>query len=251
MAAVPIGTGQREMRPGVLAVGPDSRQRVAFGLRPDGCHILPSHARAEQMADRKQGERLGIIWINGDRLIEQSLRREVVLTGNAPVMRQRPHDQIPGIEALGRLALSAKILRRVELRFNRGNDGLGDLVLNREHIGKVAVVTLSPEVAAGRDVVKLSRNAYALALLAHAALDHIVDTEFLGDLLQVNGFALVGERGVARDHEEPAQLGQRRDDVFADAVGKYSCSASPLMLAKGSTAIAGRSEDRTAARAGS
>ena len=55
---------------------------------------------------------------------------------------------------------------------------------------------------------------------AHAALDHVADAEFLGDLLQVDGLALVDERGIARDHEEPAQLGQRGDDVFADAVGK-------------------------------
>jgi len=36
----------------------------------------------------------------------------------------------------------------------------------------------------------------------------------------MDGFALVDERRVARDHEEPAQLGQRGDDVLADAIGK-------------------------------
>jgi hypothetical protein len=36
----------------------------------------------------------------------------------------------------------------------------------------------------------------------------------------VHGLGLVNERRVARDHEEPAQLGQCRDDVFADPVGK-------------------------------
>ena len=75
-------------------------------------------------------------------------------------------------------------------------------------------------MAAGGDVVELRRNAHAVAALAHAALDHVADAELLGDLLQVDGLALVDERRVARDHEEPAQLGQRGDDVLADAVGK-------------------------------
>ena len=75
-------------------------------------------------------------------------------------------------------------------------------------------------MAAGCDIVELRRDAHAVAALADAALDHVADAEFLGDLLQVNGFALVGERRVARDHEEPAQLGQRGDDILADAVGK-------------------------------
>jgi hypothetical protein len=64
-------------------------------------------------------------------------------------MRQRPHHQIPGVEAAGRLAPGPKIFRGVELRFDRGDDGFGDLVLNREDVSKVAVVALRPDVAAG------------------------------------------------------------------------------------------------------
>ena len=75
-------------------------------------------------------------------------------------------------------------------------------------------------MAAGGDVVELRGDAHAVAALAHAALDHIADAELLGDLLHMDGLALVDERRVARDHEEPAQLGQRGDDVLADAVGK-------------------------------
>src|SRR5215831_1533237 len=36
----------------------------------------------------------------------------------------------------------------------------------------------------------------------------------------MDGNTFVDERGVARDHEEPAQLGKRDDDVLGDAVGK-------------------------------
>ena len=120
----------------------------------------------------------------------------------------------------GGFALRAEILRGVKLRLDGGDDGLGDLVLHGEHVGEVAVVALGPEMAAGGDVVELRGDAHAVAALADAAFEHVAHAELVGDLLQVNGLALVDERGVARDHEEPAQLRQRGDDVLADAVGE-------------------------------
>ena len=130
------------------------------------------------------------------------------------------HHQIPGIQALRRLALGAEIFRSIDLRLDRGDDSLGDLVLHREHIGKLAVVAFRPDLASGGDVIELRGDAHAIAHLAHAALDDIADAEFLGDLLHGDGFSLVHEGGVARDDEEPAQLGQRGDEILADAVGE-------------------------------
>jgi hypothetical protein len=46
-------------------------------------------------------------------------------------------------------------------------------------------------MAAGVDVVELHRNAHAIAAPPYATLDHVVDPEFLGDLLQMDGLALV------------------------------------------------------------
>ena len=120
----------------------------------------------------------------------------------------------------GGFALGAEIFGGVKLRLDRGDDRLGDLVLHGEHVGEVAVVALGPEMAAGGDVVELRGDAHAVAALAHAAFEHVADAELVGDLLHVDGLALVDERRVARDHEEPAQLRQRGDDVLADAVGE-------------------------------
>ena len=75
-------------------------------------------------------------------------------------------------------------------------------------------------MAAGGDIDELGGDAHVIAILAHAAFDDVADAEFFADLLQMDGFALVGERGVAGDHIEPAQLRQRGDDVLADAFGK-------------------------------
>jgi hypothetical protein len=109
-------------------------------------------------------------------------------------MRQRPHHQVPGVHAVRRLAPCAKIFRGVELRLDRGDDRLGDLVLHREYVGKTAVVAFRPDVTAGGDVVELDGDAHAVAALAHAALDHIADAELLGDLLHMHGLAFVDER---------------------------------------------------------
>ena len=135
-------------------------------------------------------------------------------------MRQRPHHQVPGVEVLGRLASGAKILRRIELRLDRRDDGLGDLVLHGEHVGEVAVVAFRPDVAAAGNVDELRGDAHTVAALAHAALDDVADAEFLGDLPHVHGLALVGKGRVARNHEEPAQLRQAGNDVLADSVGE-------------------------------
>src|SRR4051794_3011162 len=75
-------------------------------------------------------------------------------------------------------------------------------------------------MAAGRDVIELYRDAYALAASTDTALDNVTNTKLLGDLFNVNRLRLVREGRIASDDEEPAQFGKRCDDVLADAVGK-------------------------------
>ena len=171
-----------------------------------------------QAASRRK--RLAVSGIDGDRLFQKRLRHQIVLPRHAPVMRQRPHDEAPRIHVVGRLAPGPEILGGVELRLDRRDDGLGDFVLHGEHVGEIAVVALRPEVTAGGHVDELGGDADVVAVLAHAAFDDVADAELLADLLVVDGFLLVDERGIPRDHIEPAQLRQRGDDVLADAFGK-------------------------------
>jgi hypothetical protein len=122
-------------------------------------------------------------------------------------MPQRPHHQIPGVQAIGRFAPGAKIFRSIDLRLDRRDDGLGDLILHREHIGEIAVVALGPDMAAGCDIVQLRGDADAVAALAHAAFEQVSHAKLLGDLLHVHGLALIRKRRVACDDEQPPQLG--------------------------------------------
>ena len=83
-----------------------------------------------------------------------------------------------------------------------------------------AVEPISPDMRAGLRLDELRGDAHAVARLAHAALQHIAHAEFAPDLLHVDGAALVGEAGIARDDEEPADARQRRGDLLDHAVGK-------------------------------
>ena len=172
------------------------------------------------MAGGKDAERLAVVRVDRDRLFQERLGDDIVLSSHAPEMGQRAHHQTPCIQAFRGVALAVEILGRVELRFDRGDDRLGDFVLHREDVGEAAIVTLRPDVASCCDVVELRRDAHAVAVLTHAAFDDVANSEFLPDLLDVDGLAFEGKRRVARDDEEPAQLGKGGDEVFADAVGE-------------------------------
>jgi hypothetical protein len=47
-----------------------------------------------------------------------------------------------------------------------------------------------------------------------------VDAELVPNLPHIDALAAKRERGISRDHKEPAAPGQRRDNLFRYAVGK-------------------------------
>jgi hypothetical protein len=52
-----------------------------------------------------------------------------------------------------RFAFGAEILCGVDLWLDRSDNGLGNFILHREYVGKAAIVALSPDVAASRNVI--------------------------------------------------------------------------------------------------
>jgi len=135
-------------------------------------------------------------------------------------MRQRADDEIPRVQIARRLVADAEILGDIDLRFDRGDDRAGDLVLDGEHVVELAFILGGPDLIAGCGIGELCSDANPLATLADAAFEHVAHAEFLGDLLDVNGPALVGEGGIAGDHEEPPHLRQGRENILADAVAE-------------------------------
>ena len=91
-----------------------------------------------------------------------------------------------------------------EFWLDRSHDLFRNFILQGKNVRQVAVVSIGPDVIAGCGVDELRGDAHAIAALAHAALQHVAHAEFAGDALHVDGLALVDERRIARDDEEPA-----------------------------------------------
>src|SRR6516164_3101164 len=135
-------------------------------------------------------------------------------------VRLRLQDQIIGVEPVRPFALDTLDLRESQARLDRADNGQRELVLKRENIVELTVVTLGPNVRSDCGVDELPGYAHAIASLAHAAFEHITHAQLAADLLHVDCLALVGECCVARDDEEPSDARETSDDVLNHAVAE-------------------------------
>ena len=132
-------------------------------------------------------------------------------------MRHAAQIVVVGVQAFG-LALGTLDFGTFQRRHDRADHTLGDLVLQLEDVVERAFETVGPQMRAGGRVDELPGDANAVRGLADAAFQHVAHAELAADLLHVDGAALVGEAGVARDHEQPADARKRGDDVLDYAV---------------------------------
>ena len=75
-------------------------------------------------------------------------------------------------------------------------------------------------MAAGLGVDELGRDAELVLGAADAALEHVAHVELASELPDIYRFALVLERGVAREHAEVARPRQLGQDVLGQAVAE-------------------------------
>src|SRR3984893_13021599 len=125
-----------------------------------------------------------------------------------------------GVPAELRPLGDALALEFEELRLDRAGDRVSYLVLQLEQIGEGAIVPLGHYVMVRVGLDQLHGDAHPTARFAHAAFEDIAHAQFLANLLDVDGLALVGEGRVAGDHREGAPAGEHRNDVLGDAVGE-------------------------------
>src|ERR1700730_15196549 len=90
---------------------------------------------------------------------------------------------IPGAHVLRPLRDYPLALGAGQRWLDRGGDTRGDVVLHREDVSQIAVVTLGPEMGTGGCIDQLAGDAHALPGPAHAALEDIADTKVATDLL--------------------------------------------------------------------
>jgi hypothetical protein len=161
--------------------------------------------RGRVALDRQAHLLRGLVVVVGAELVEQPHAARVV---------------VPNVHAFAAPARRAVAFDLQQLGFDRADHALGDLVLYSEDIGEVAVVAFAPDMRAVRRLDELGCDAHPVSSLAHAAFKHITDAKLAAQRLDVDRPALVDETRVAGDHEEPAPLRQRIDDVLAYAVGE-------------------------------
>ena len=80
---------------------------------------------------------------------------------------------------------------RRKLRLQSVGDFLRHFALHRENIFEIAIVSLRPQVRIGPSVNELHIDANLIAGFLNGPLEQGCDTKFVGDRLQVIGFALV------------------------------------------------------------
>src|SRR6516225_11058737 len=71
--------------------------------------------------------------------------------------------------------------------------------------------------AVGR-IDQLRGDANTAASFTHRAFKDVTYAQVAADLLHIDGLALVGESRIAGNHEEPADLGERGDDLLDHAI---------------------------------
>jgi hypothetical protein len=102
----------------------------------------------------------------------------------------------------------------------RDRNSTCDFVLQGEKIAHVAVEPLRPQMRVGLGINELRVDADLFIRPLNASFEYISHAQLAANLLCVDRFVPVGERGIARDHEhvlDPRQIGRQ---ILGDPVGK-------------------------------
>ncbi len=83
----------------------------------------------------------------------------------------------------------------------RSRKAAGDLALGFGEVSAIGLEPVRPDMRAVLTIDQLHVDLNLIAHPPHAALEHIANAQVAADLLRVDGFPLVSERGVSGDHE--------------------------------------------------
>jgi len=97
----------------------------------------------------------------------------------------------PSVEAPWRLADGALLLGVRDGRGNGDRHCLGDIVLQHENIGEIAIVPLCPYVLASLGLDQLRGKPDPIASCANTAFEHVAHAELTPDLPHVHSPAFI------------------------------------------------------------
>src|SRR6185437_1798012 len=131
-------------------------RRMSVTDRGGAVRLAEAEAVAEVIAPGERRMRLRIAVFDLKRLFQERDRRRRVLGGVAVGIGQRAQHQVVRIEILRALAPDALDLGPPQARLDGADDAHGKLVLQREDVVELAVVTLGPDMGAGLRLDELS-----------------------------------------------------------------------------------------------
>ena len=137
------------------------------------------------------------------------------------------------LEVLGRPVRKLRLLAGAELDCERRDDLLLEGILHGEHVVQLAVVALGPQRPVADRVDQLGGDTDPVGRTADAAFQHVAHAQFLRHLRRLRRLPLVGEDRVARDHEQPRELGQIGDQVLGQAVDEEFLLGVVTQIAEG------------------
>src|SRR5262245_37085985 len=129
-------------------------------------------------------------------------------------------------------------LRINELEVERDRNPARNFVLEREHIARIAVEPLCPQMHIGLGIDQLGTDADLVARSPATASEYIAYAQLTTNLLGVDRLVAIGERGVARDYQHVREPRQIHCQIFGDAVREI------LLLGVAAEVRKGQDDDR-------
>ncbi len=143
---------------------------------------------------------------------------------------ERSQIQVVSVEACGRFARRSTDLGQAELGFESAGNTVGYLILKPENIVKRTIEMLGPDMRTSARIDQLRADAQTVASLSDRALQEVTHAQCARHLPHICIPALVSKARITCDDKEPRQPGDRRRDLFDDAVGKIFLSGVPAQV---------------------
>src|SRR5690349_3754221 len=124
-------------------------------------------------------------------------------------------------------------LRRNQFDAERVREPACDLVLQREEVPRVAIEALRPQMRIALSIDQLSVYADPVTGPPDATFHYIAHTQLTANLPRVNPLSLVGESGVARNHQHAWEPRKISREVLGDPVCEILLLAVVAEVGKG------------------
>ena len=135
-------------------------------------------------------------------------------------MPHAPPDEVPcghvsGVASNGKSGFALE-----ELRFDRCDHTLGDLILDRKDICHREIVAFGPQMCATFRIDELYRDAQPLCRIAHAPMECVLGAEYLRSFCDIDRPVPYCEGRTADDHAKPSVSRECSNDIVSNAIGE-------------------------------